>query len=125
VPITEIHAHSSKIYGIDWSRQNGHEIVTCSLDGTIKTWDIEDSKNDGFLAPKSIIQTNYPVWRARNLPFGSGILSLPQRSVTTLEMYSDGNPPQLVETFEGHSDVVKEFVWRSGGQGMSRLSRIG
>jgi hypothetical protein len=57
------------------------------------------------------------VWRARNLPFGEGILSLPQRGETTLEMYAKGDPPNLVETFEGHSDVVKEFVWRKGNHG--------
>lgn len=28
-------------------------------------------------------------------------------------MYAKGG---LVETFEGHSDVVKEFVWRQGTQ---------
>lgn len=58
------------------------------------------------------------MWRARNLPFGEGVLSLPQRGETTLEMYAKGDPPNLVETFEGHLDVVKEFVWRKGNHGM-------
>ena len=50
------------------------------------------------------------------MPFGEGILSLPQRGETTLEMY--GNNEDLIETFEGHSDVVKEFVWRKGNNGI-------
>lgn len=61
----------------------------------------------------------YPVWRARNLPFGRGVLSLAQRGEAALEMYTQGETPDLVpvERFEGHTDVVKEFVWRKGGQG--------
>lgn len=86
--------------------------MTCSLDKTIKTWDINSSNSE----PSSCIRTTYPVWRARNLPFGEGILSLPQRGVTTLEMYAKSKTQNLVETFEGHSDVVKEFVWRKGKQ---------
>ncbi|KAF8972462.1 hypothetical protein BDZ97DRAFT_1781105 [Flammula alnicola] len=116
LPVTQIQAHSSKIYGIDWSRSSRNEIVTCSLDKSIKTWDINKTNSEGIAEPKSCIRTTYPVWRARNLPFGEGILSLPQRGETTLEMYAKGDPPILVETFEGHSDVVKEFVWRRGNQ---------
>lgn len=57
------------------------------------------------------------MWRARNLPFGEGILSLAQRGETALEMYSTADPKTPVDTFEGHTDVVKEFVWRKGGGG--------
>jgi len=46
------------------------------------------------------------------LPFGQGVLSLPQRGSTELEMWANG---ESVETFVGHSDVVKEFVWRKSG----------
>lgn len=103
-----------------------HDLVTCSLDKTIKVWNAHDAPSFSFnqssqaeIEPRSKISTRYPVWRARNLPFGHGVLSLPQRGDTTLEMYSlegseVGTP---VEVFEGHADVVKEFVWRKGGLG--------
>lgn len=121
LPVSKIKAHNSKIYGIDWSHDVRNEIVTCSLDKTIKVWDISDSTNsDGLVDPKVSIQTTYPVWRARNLPFGHGLLSLAQRGVTALEMYAQYQSTAPVETFEGHKDVVKEFVWRRGGQGMYR-----
>ncbi|EAU93642.2 vacuolar membrane protein [Coprinopsis cinerea okayama7 len=110
LPVTQIKAHSAKIYGIDWSHHLRNEIVTCSLDMTIKSWDISAPER-----PTRAVQTNYPVWRARNLPFGQGILSLPQRGETRLEMYARTDHPTPVEIFEGHSDVVKEFVWRKGG----------
>jgi len=32
-----------------------------------------------------------------------------------------GKSDGLIETFEGHSDVVKEFVWRKGNNGDSQL----
>ncbi|KAK7061016.1 hypothetical protein VNI00_000751 [Paramarasmius palmivorus] len=140
LPITVIRGHKSRIYGIDWSHRLRNEIVTCSLDKTIKVWDIENyapnpqfgprsrSLNTTYLEaePKYEIQTTYPVWRARNLPFGKGVLSLPQRSETALEMYSinEGSAEDLVRTFEGHNDVVKEFVWRKGGQNGNEFQLI-
>lgn len=44
---------------------------------------------------------------------------MPQRGETTLEMYAKDDPHAPIEVFEGHSDVVKEFVWRKGDQGLS------
>ena len=43
---------------------------------------------------------------------------MPQRGEQALEMFGlDGDGFRPVERFEGHDDVVKEFVWRSrGGQ---------
>lgn len=67
------------------------------------------------MQPLETIQTDYPVWRAKNLPFGKGLLSLPHRGRHTLEMYAYGQTEAPVHTFEGFSDVVTEFVWRVRG----------
>lgn len=67
------------------------------------------------LHPKTVIHTRYPVWRARHLPFGYGVLSLPQRGETQLEMWSPAQADTPVFGVEGHTDVVKEYVWRSKG----------
>ncbi|KAJ7292557.1 hypothetical protein C8J57DRAFT_1490063 [Mycena rebaudengoi] len=202
LPTTRLRAHRSKIYGIDWSPALRDEIVTCSLDRTIKVWDVGTEANGaslysgGSTSPtfssagigptdawscahcatghehgqradmasgngqetlrehaqrhmlKRTIRTAYPVWRARHLPFGRGVLSLAQRGETGLEMWGLGGAPaggtaatptagggggsavgeggegygeegqeEPVEVFEGHTDVVKEFVWRKGGDG--------
>lgn len=118
LPVNTIQAHDAKIYGIDWAHDKRNEIVTCSLDKTIKAWDIQYLTNsDGVYEPSYTIHTSYPIWRARNLPFGKGILSLPQRGETALEMWTPQDLRDPIERFEGHSDVVKEFVWRKGGQG--------
>ncbi|KAJ3559944.1 hypothetical protein NM688_g25 [Phlebia brevispora] len=112
LPISQIRAHSAKIYGIDWSHRKRNELVTCSLDKTIKVWDIQKPVDEeGQYQPTLTIRTAYPIWRARDLPFGHGILSLPQRGETTLEMYSPSNPSEPVERFEGHADVVKDAYW--------------
>ena len=131
LPTARIRAHNAKIYGIDWAHTRVHDIVTCSLDKTIKVWNVQDASAPDFpqiesffqksskqlARPLTTITTRYPVWRARDLPFGRGILSLPQRGETALEMWVTGNDMVPVEIFEGHTDVVKEFVWRKGGLG--------
>lgn len=110
--------------------------MTCSLDKTIKLWDVDISPADGGLRdtdgnattlpqysiyePYYTIHTSYPVWRARDLPFGRGLLSLPQRGGDALEMWAHSKeaPHAIpIESFEGHADVAKEFVWRRGGRG--------
>ncbi|KAJ3761584.1 hypothetical protein EV360DRAFT_37518 [Lentinula raphanica] len=122
LPVTPIPAHTSRIYGIDWSQSDPTEIVTCSLDKTIRVWDSRTALN------KTTIRTSYPVWRARSLPFGRGILSLAQRGETALEMFSLQNqgsalsvPDLPVDSFHGHTDVVKEFVWRRGSNDVFQL----
>ncbi|KAJ7184758.1 hypothetical protein C8R46DRAFT_1158882 [Mycena filopes] len=124
LPSARLRAHRSKIYGIDWSPARRDELVTCALDGEIKVWDISAAGEGGPAAPEHTplhtIRTAHPVWRARHLPFGRGVLSLPQRGGTGLGMYALGGGwggDQPVEVFEGHTDVVKEFVWRRNADG--------
>lgn len=116
MPMSRIHAHSAKIYGIDWSHENRTEIISCSLDRTIKLWDVETVDNEKN-EPKITFNTSYPVWRARDLPFGRGVLSLPQRGESVLDVWSYDHPGSPVSVLGGHSDTVKEFVWRRGGTG--------
>lgn len=125
LPLACLKAHDAKIYGIDWDRREASKIVTCSLDKTIKQWQIPQlgsSSGDDASDPYTteIISTNYAVWRARNLPFGHGVLALPQRGETALEMFGLNNKTDAaittpIERFEGSADVVKEFVWRTRG----------
>ncbi|KAF8306083.1 WD40 repeat-like protein [Clavulina sp. PMI_390] len=118
VPLKTIYAHHSKIYGIDWSRVAPDELITCSLDSSIKRFDTsrpeDDSDSQTLTPPSGVIQTANPVWRARHLPFGRGVLSLPHRGSYTLEMYEFGNEEESVVDFE-RTALVKEYVWRSRG----------
>lgn len=117
LPTARIRAHSAKIYGIDWAHARASDIVTCSLDKSIKVWNVKEAISTEETAqpqPLTAITTRYPVWRARDLPFGRGVLSLPQRGETILEMWAEHNPLTPAEVFAGHEDVVKEFVWRRG-----------
>jgi hypothetical protein len=113
--IRTINAHSTKIYGLDWNRTRPTGIVTCALDKSIRFWDYEYAPND---TPERIIHTPYPVWRARHTPFGWGLLAMPQRGDNSLYLWDRLSPSQSnepVAKFEGHTDTVKEFVWRWRG----------
>jgi WD40 repeat protein len=119
-PVRSIEAHGTKIYGVDWNRFHSNKIVTCSLDKTVKFWDINDLED----VPERTIETPFPVWRARHTPFGWGLLAMPQRSNGDLYLYdrrpnegeelpSGAVPPAKI--FQGHEGQVKEFLWRARG----------
>jgi WD repeat-containing protein 59 len=118
-PLRSIDAHDTKIYGIDWNRIRPTALITCSLDKTIKFWDYKDLEDK----PERVIDTPFPVWRARHTPFGWGVLAMPQRDSNDLHLYDrrvekDIQPPRKVSpvhSFEGHKGQVKEFLWRPRG----------
>lgn len=118
--VRSIEAHGTKIYGVDWNRFHSNKIVTCSLDKTVKFWDINNLEDK----PEREIETPFPVWRARHTPFGWGLLAMPQRSNGDLHMYNrrpseedelPSGPVPPVKVFPGHKGQVKEFLWRARG----------
>ncbi|RBQ71344.1 hypothetical protein VDGD_01871 [Verticillium dahliae] len=120
VPLKSISAHTSKIYGLDWNRTRSTSLVTCSLDKSIKFWDyaIDDDN------PERVIRTEFPVWRARHVPFGEGVLAMPQNDPGDLYLYKAHQNPSAptdaatepVAVFPGHgSHKAKEFLWRTRG----------
>jgi WD40 repeat protein len=121
IPINTIKAHDSKIYGISWSRLSENEITSCSLDKSIKSWNI---CQDASRAPLSVINTDYPIWRARNLPFGRGVLAQPHRGRRALDMYSANNTESPVHIFEGFTSLVAEYVWRVRGGSSETSGRL-
>ena len=102
IPFSRIKAHDGKIYGIDWSHSRRGEIITCSLDKTIKVWETENLDVDNP-EPSATYYTDNPVWRASDLPFGNGFMSVPQRGEAVLEMWNHDDLRGPVERFEGHS----------------------
>ncbi|PGH14633.1 hypothetical protein AJ79_02968 [Helicocarpus griseus UAMH5409] len=120
-PLRTIVAHDTKIYGVDWNRIRPEALVTCSLDKTIKFWDYSADED----VPEKVIHTPFPVWRARNTPFGWGVLAMPQRGNSDLHLYSrertDDGDPSCIHSFPGHRGQVKEFLWRSRGTVMDGL----
>jgi hypothetical protein len=123
-PLRSISAHASKIYGLDWNRTNATDLVTCSLDRTIKFWDYTADSGSVAPAPERIIRTEFPVWRARHTPFGTGLLAMPQNEPGDLYLYdySVAGPTanaavEPVAVFEGHgAHKAREFLWRSRGE---------
>ncbi|KAG9000661.1 hypothetical protein FRB94_005314 [Tulasnella sp. JGI-2019a] len=88
-----------------------------SLERTLHSYNYPafGGNGDSLQHPRAVIHTKHPMWRARHLPFGYGVLGLPQRGETTLEMWTPDKPDDPIWTAEGHTDVVKEYVWRSRG----------
>lgn len=56
-----------------------------------------------------------PVWRARHTPFGNGLVTLPQRSEYSVKIWAQDAPEKEVWKLSGHTDVVREFLWRTQG----------
>jgi hypothetical protein len=75
-----------------------------------KFWNIHTPEQE-----EEVIVTDTPIWRARNTPFGNGVLIMPQRTESKLSLYNRDSPESPVHAFEGHKDTVKEFVWRWKG----------
>ena len=85
LPVVKIgNAHDKKINGMDFN-QGLKNITTCSNDGTVKFWDLKSEQATKFISnfnyfgnqpdnaiqPSVVIETSFPIARARNLPFGS------------------------------------------------------
>ncbi|ODV77657.1 uncharacterized protein CANTADRAFT_27368 [Suhomyces tanzawaensis NRRL Y-17324] len=137
-------AHNGKINGLDFSN-GASNIITCSNDKTVKFWNLKtpeakqyaDSFNffDGSLSesslkPAVVLTTDYPVARARSLPFGSdkacGIMPLRggedaihivnydaayQKALATNQTQELLADP--IHKFKGHEGPMKDFLWRT------------
>ncbi|KAK9480437.1 WD40-repeat-containing domain protein [Lipomyces japonicus] len=116
-PLRSIQAHDTKIYGVDFNRLRKTQLITCSLDKTVKFWDYSNEKDE----PVRIIDTGFPVWRARHTPFGDGCLITPQRGgqngLYLIKNQSDEAHEKMnpEHEFLGHTEPVKEFLWRMRG----------
>ncbi|KDO20084.1 hypothetical protein SPRG_14623 [Saprolegnia parasitica CBS 223.65] len=112
-PTAIITAHMQKIYGLDWSPSNMHELVTCSEDKTVKFWNV--------LRPRvcqGSLATGAPVWRARYTPFGDGLVTTSHRQDNVIRLWSLSHESSSIEAkqvhdFVGHRDLVKGFAWRA------------
>lgn len=118
-------AHDGKINGLDFGGPAGR-LITCSNDSTIKLWDLPAG---GQPRTTVVIHTDYPVARARELPFGSddccGIMPVRKGDnavhivnyTAELErarswgetVHMDAIPDFL---FRGHHGPLKDFLWR-------------
>ena len=140
---TIVDAHEGKINGLDFS-QGLKNIITCSNDETVKFWNLEsresieaikdfnyfDKTTEQIFKPSVVLKTEFPVSRARNIPFGSdmacGIMPLlgggdaihivnyeesHQKYLTTgVTQNIDANPAY---SFSGHGGPIKDFLWRT------------
>ncbi|ODQ80482.1 hypothetical protein BABINDRAFT_160761 [Babjeviella inositovora NRRL Y-12698] len=113
-PLHTVQAHTAKINGLDFSKTSASQLISCSNDMTVKIWDYETS----IEKPAHVIRTEFPVARARYLPFGDdgcGILPLSGGSnAVYIANYRDSADAAMKPTyvFKGHSMPVRDFLWR-------------
>lgn len=109
-PVHIVAAHDRKIANICWNNTSSSEILTCSYDRTIKFWDTND-----LTQCTGMIETKMPIARARYTPFGRGVISIPLRCENDLYLWDKTQPSKPVFRYQGHTGIVKEFVWRIHG----------
>ncbi|XP_065641638.1 GATOR2 complex protein WDR59 isoform X2 [Hydra vulgaris] len=108
-PLVYIAGHLSKIHGLDWSPQNESQFVTASNDSTVKFWNINSP-----LQSQGSINTGSPVWKARFTPFGIGLVTVQlRRGDNNIFLWKTSELKSPVHRFDGHTDVILEFQWRS------------
>lgn len=129
VPVLRVeNAHAGKINGLDFSSADD-KLTTCSNDESIKIWDLLSLKSEN-LTPSVIMQADYPIARARSLPFGKdgscGIMplrgggnaihiinyqgALNENAATGETVTIDVIPDY---SFRGHQGPIKDFLWRT------------
>lgn len=156
LPVFKVNkAHNGKVNGLDFS--NGiSNIITCSNDKLIRFWDLSTNKarnlanefnffdskniNSRSLDPSVIINTDFPVARARSLPFGKekacGVMPLRggQDSVHVVnydnefKAAKEANKTQIINSnpihsFKGHNGPIKDFLWRKRHENYSGFER--
>ncbi|KAI5966763.1 uncharacterized protein KGF55_000172 [Candida pseudojiufengensis] len=144
LPVVKVSkAHEGKINGLDFT-QGLKNVITCSNDNQIKFWDLSSGKSqkaisefnyfsnssdDAFKA-SVVIETDFPISRARTLPFGTdkavGVMPLRdgQDSIHIInyedayKQYLATNETQTISgefaySFKGHRGPIKDFLWRT------------
>ncbi|CDK28215.1 unnamed protein product [Kuraishia capsulata CBS 1993] len=116
MPLEKIMAHNGRVNGLDFSRDHETEIISCSNDMTVKFWDYGESVTE----PKFTINTDFPVSRARHVPFGDKGCGIMPAHGGNNSVYIVNYKDQTGESklrpgyiFKGHTEPVKDFLWRS------------
>ncbi|EGW34503.1 uncharacterized protein SPAPADRAFT_149476 [Spathaspora passalidarum NRRL Y-27907] len=143
LPILKVDkAHQGKINGLDFN-QGLKNVITCSNDNTVKFWDLQSGQAKEYIShynyferskeelqPSVVIKMDFPIARARQLPFGKdmacGIMPLRggDDSVhivnydTAYHDYLSTGTTQVIEgesvySFKGHNGPMKDFLWRT------------
>lgn len=116
MPMKDLEAHDAKINGLDWSRENKYELISSSNDMSVKFWSFDKE----YEKPLYTIRTDFPVAKARHVPFGDHICGImPLRGGNDsvyMVTYKDKRGVSQLESdyiFKGHTEPVKDFIWRT------------
>jgi WD40 repeat protein len=116
MPMKSIEAHDAKINGLDWSRENKYELISCSNDMSVKFWSFDKE----YEKPVYTIRSDFPVSKTRHVPFGDHICGIMPLRGGNNSVYmvnykgkigEDALDPTYI--FKGHTEPVRDFVWRT------------
>lgn len=128
LPLLQVeNAHEGKINGLDFNSTE-NRLISCSNDEKIKIWNLDTASND-VAEPAVVINAQFPISRARSLPFGEtnccGIMPVRGgNDAIYFVNYDDAynlarSLDEVVEIdlqsdvqFKGHQGPVKDFLWR-------------
>lgn len=101
-----------KINGIDWHPELSTELATCSLDNTVKFWNLDVIKNK---AESYINTNNRPVWRAKYTPIANGLITsqIKQNLDNSLWLWNTNILDKPVYSFVAPQDLVIDFHFRT------------
>ncbi|XP_074600263.1 WD repeat domain 59 isoform X2 [Brevipalpus obovatus] len=114
IPLHYISAHEQRIHGLDWNPYQGSQFATCSQDGTVKFWELNNLARN----IPTVLPTKLPAWRAKFTPFRNGLITVvvPQLrrtgDINSLWLWNTHNLEQPQHSFFGPTDVVIDFGWR-------------
>lgn len=116
IPMKNIKGHDAKINGLDWSRENKYELISSSNDMSVKFWSFDKE----YEKPVYTIRTDFPVSKARHVPFGDHICGIMPLRGGDNSIYMVNYKDKVGESglnasykFKGHHGTVKDFVWRT------------
>lgn len=108
-PVMVIHAHHQAILALDWSPNKESELLSGSLDHSVKLWDISQPNE-----PLKDIQRSGPIRKAQFIPDSNNIVlseSGPE-SIYDLQLWDTEEPePRLVHSYRGHGAEVVDFCY--------------
>eukprot|EP00736_Rhodelphis_marinus_P012774 Rmarinus@m.8653 len=113
LPLRCFAAHSHVIYGIDWNPANERQILSCSVDTTVKLWNV-----DFPFHPEAVFPCHSSVRTVRASPDGvyfAAAHANPSEPVTSLWRLDDCTGPSAL--LLGHKADAKAVAWRYRPEG--------
>ncbi|KAG2341156.1 WD40 repeat-like protein [Suillus weaverae] len=118
-PSKTMRGHKKLVRGVA-HLPGGQHIITCSLDGSLRLWDLKSSTQTGN------------DWRDERVKLGIWTMALSPKGKTVASGSEDGtmrlwdvNTRKVIAKWQGHAEVVDSVCWSPNGEQIVSGSRDG